>query len=89
MSHQVCLSCGSENISEVEYVQAYFREGDFIRLRTIYLQHIEIANVYHATCPEICGMELTGMSPNPLFAIKALGDLLKETYHVELQGKHF
>lgn len=89
MSPHICLSCGSENVAEVEYVQAYFKEGEYSRLRTICVQHNESTGWYHATCPEIAGMNVVGMSENELLAIKALGDLLKEHYHIELRGEHF
>ena len=73
-----CADCGSTNIVDCEVYQAYFREGEWIRLRSI-MVHENINGEprgWIASCPEK-SFTATAIGSTELEAIKNLGDILE------------
>jgi len=84
----LCLDCKSNNVVEVDTVQAYFREGEWTRLRTVTVHE----NLNHgvkgfmSACPEL-SMTATAIGDTELESILALGEILRGMLGVELLGK--
>lgn len=87
----ICQDCGSHNIVEVEHWQAYFKEGEWIRLRSITIRYdanmYEDVKGYEAKCLELSN-DICGLSQNKILAVQTLGEALhKEFPSITLLGK--
>lgn len=82
-----CADCGSYNIIEVQTLQAYFREGDVIRLRTITLEDGG-NDGFVAKCSELLPYG-GAWGDTEINAIMALGEEIKGRIHADLLGKRF
>lgn len=86
----MCMDCKSNNIVEVEHWQGYFREGEYIRLRTITI--LENKNdgdlkgfISYSTEHSIV---VNAIGNTKLESITKLAKLLKAVCHVELIDKY-
>lgn len=79
----MCNDCKSTNIVEVDRYFCYFREGDWLRQRSILVCGIE--DSYTALCPEL-DAKTVGVGTTHLLAIESLGELLKTSCHVKMLG---
>jgi hypothetical protein len=84
----MCLDCKSTNIVEVEILRAYFREGDYLRLRTITIFENKNSDspkgfISHSEHSKV----ITAIGKTPIESINNLAILLKSIMHVELLGK--
>lgn len=85
----ICLDCKSTNIAEVNQYQTYFREGDYVRLRTIFVHENMNENLpkgFMSFCPEL-SISATAIGDTELQSITKLGEILEAIYHVKLLGK--
>jgi hypothetical protein len=83
-----CEDCGSHKIINTESYQAYFREGDYIRMRVIDVWNttgIGVHKCFYASCSEISKSTVV-RGESRLDAMKRLGESLKRIKHVELLG---
>ena len=86
----MCVDCKSHNIVETSTYEAYFREGDYVRLRRIEVfQNINnqpgFPKGYMASCPEL-SITITSIGETISIAISKLGELLQSVYGVQLLG---
>jgi len=82
-----CNNCGSLDVVHTEDYQAYFREGDYIRLRMIHVWNNVNDNerMFYASCPELSKSTVVEATDR-LIAMKSLGESLKRMKNVELLG---
>ena len=83
-----CADCGSLDIVEVNLYQGYFREGDWVRRRTIqtWSNINQGTEVWYASCPEL-SLAHVSKAVTELLAIQSLKDMLKtKDGHPELLG---
>ena len=85
----LCENCHSTNIIETDDYEAYFREGEWIKLRLIHVWSVanSAENVFFATCPELHSKAI-GRGNTELEAISQLGELIHiESPRVALLGE--
>lgn len=86
----MCVDCKSHNIIETDDYYCYFREGDYLKLRTVAvyknMNDKDKKHGWFAMCPEI-SLTSVVLDETPLSAIIKLGELLNDIYHVQLIGK--
>lgn len=85
----MCVDCKSTNIIETDDFQAYFQEGEWIRLRTITVYKNQNRSDYEnfiAYCKEL-SLTATATGDTHLQAILNLAKILEGMYGVRLIGK--
>ena len=84
-----CADCGSNNIIEKTVYHAYFREGEWVRLRGILVWENKNDSPLHgylASCPEL-SKTAVAIGDTELLAITKLGDMLHKMHpSIELRG---
>lgn len=63
MAHYRCKHCGSLDFEEVELVEGYVKEGDYIRLRTFECVYDANTERWTATCKAMVGLRAEAASP--------------------------
>lgn len=85
-----CVDCGSTNIINEGIVQAYFHEGNMVRLRSIFIHKNENEldpKGYIASCPEF-SKTACAIGDTELGAIINLGEILEGMFRVKLLGNY-
>jgi hypothetical protein len=85
----MCQDCKSTNIIEFSTYQVYFREGEWVRLRSVLVHQNMNENQpegFMAFCPEL-SKTATANGSSELHAILKLGQILKDMCHIEMIGK--